>query len=263
MFDVPIAGDATVELSTSGDIVSSDLALELGEGRIRASGPGPAVRDHRRSLPAHLRRHQAALGPAAQPGQMGRRQHDVHRLDDGYRDRRRLPIWRFDVDGKNGVLEAAEFKVPPVALDTWTAIGSLVPRRGVVDVSEFRLSGGGGEARAKATIQAGPEGQSTTAEVTLSPMPLDTLKALWPRALAPGAREWVGESVSAVTFKGGTIHYRNGDYLERAAPGGQRRRRSWCRRRSRSAMRASCRCRTCRRSSRRAGWSRSRTTRSR
>ena len=38
-------------------------------------------------------------------------------------------------------------------------------------------------------------------------MPLNTLKALWPRALGKGAREWIGKNVSAVDFKGGTLHF--------------------------------------------------------
>jgi hypothetical protein len=121
------------------------------------------------------------------------------------------PQWQFALDGKNGVFEAPEFNVPPVNIDSWTARGSIVPRRGRVDIDEFRLAGGGGVATVKATTQAGPQGQSMAAEFSVSPMPLKTLKALWPRALATGTREWVGKNVSAVDFKGGTLRFTNGN----------------------------------------------------
>ncbi len=119
------------------------------------------------------------------------------------------PQWQFSVDGKNGVFEAPEFNVPPVSVDSWTARGTVIPRRGYIDLSEFRLAGGGGEATVKAKVQAGPQGQSMSAEFHVSPMPLDTLKALWPRAVATGPREWVGKNVSAVDFKGGTLTFSN------------------------------------------------------
>ena len=117
------------------------------------------------------------------------------------------PQWRFALDGKNGVFEAAEFDVPPVTIDSWRTHGTIVPRHGTVDVDEFHIAGGGGEATAKASLKAGPQGQNMATDFTVSSMPVNTLKALWPRALGKGAREWIGKNVSAVDFKGGTLHF--------------------------------------------------------
>jgi hypothetical protein len=105
-----------------------------------------------------------------------------------------------------------------VLIDTFTASGAIVPRRGLVEISEVHIAGGGGDMVMKARTHAGPAGQSTTAEIALSPMPLDTLKAMWPRMVAPGARSWVGERVSAATFKGGTVKFINGEYLANEPP---------------------------------------------
>ena len=63
---------------------------------------------------------------------------------------------------------------------------------------------------------------STRLEGTLSAMPLKTLKALWPKAIAPGAREWVGERVHRASILGGKFRFLSGDHM---AAGAERRTR--------------------------------------
>jgi len=208
-FEFPVSGDATIGLSSVGDIESGELAVEVGQGRVRlpylvhpmevTAGLFKLTFDgkarHWELQPSPVK---WADGTMMFTGNMT----DVSQGSDP-------PQWQFALDGKNGVLEASEFNVPPVTIDNWSARGSIVPRRGFIDLTEFRLSGGGGEATIKATTQVGPQGQSVSAEFVVSPMPLATLKALWPRAVASGTRDWVGKNVSAVNFKGGTLRYTN------------------------------------------------------
>ncbi|MFT3730198.1 MAG: AsmA-like C-terminal region-containing protein [Hyphomicrobium sp.] len=210
-FETPLSGDATVDLSTGGDIEAADLSLELGKGRARLpymvqpmevtagvfklAYDGKGKRWDLKPSPVKW-----ADGTIMFTGGMT----DVAKAGEP-------PTWNFAIDGRNGVFEASEFGVPPVTIDKWTARGTIVPRRGFIDLAEFRLAGGGGEATVKATTQAGPQGQSMSAEFHVSPMPLNTLKALWPRAVATGTRDWVGKNVSAVDFKGGTLTFSNSD----------------------------------------------------
>jgi hypothetical protein len=209
MFEFPVAADATVVLTRSGDIENGNLALEFGKGRARlpylvqpmdvTAGLFKLDYDGKKRRwdlqPSPVK---WADGTIMFSGEMS----DVAQSGDP-------PQWRFALDGKKGVFEAPEFNVPPVTIDSWTAHGSVTPRRGQVDVDEFRIAAGGGTATVKATTQAGPQGQSMAAEFSVSPMPLQTLKALWPRALATGTREWVGKNVSAVDFQGGTLRFTN------------------------------------------------------
>ncbi|HML27592.1 MAG TPA: AsmA-like C-terminal region-containing protein [Hyphomicrobium sp.] len=210
-FEFPVSGDATVNLSTTGDIEAADLAIEVGKGRARLpymvqpmdvtagifklAFDGPSKRWDLKPSPVKW-----ADGTIMFTGTMV----DVSKGSEP-------PTWNFALDGKNGIFEAPEFKVPPVAIDKWTARGTVIPRRGYIDLSEFRLAGGGGEASVKAKVQAGPQGQSMSAEFHVSPMPLNTLKALWPRAVATGPRDWVGTNVKSVDFKGGTLMFSNGN----------------------------------------------------
>jgi AsmA-like C-terminal region/Protein of unknown function len=210
-FEFPVSGDATVDLSGEGDIEGADLTVEVGHGRARLpymvqpmdvtagmfklAYDGIAKRWDLKPSPVKW-----ADGTIMFTGTMA----DVAKGSEP-------PTWNFSLDGKNGVFEAPEFKVPPVTVDKWIARGTVIPRRGYVDLSEFRLAGGGGEATVKAKVQAGAQGQSMSAEFHVSPMPLDTLKALWPRAVATGPRDWVGFNVKSVDFKGGTLMFSNGN----------------------------------------------------
>ncbi len=211
MFEFPVAADATIVLTRSGEIENGDLALEFGKGRAR--------------LPYLVQPMDVTAGLFKLDYDGKKRRWDLKPSPVKWADGTIMfsgammdvakanepPQWRFGLDGKNGVFEAPEFNVPPVTIDSWTAQGSIIPRRGQVDIDEFRLAGGGGVATVKATTQAGPDGQSMTAEFSASPMPLQTLKALWPRALATGTREWVGKNMSAVDFQGGTLRFTNGN----------------------------------------------------
>ncbi len=221
MLDVPIAGDATVELSTNGDVESTQLAIEAGAGRITHADLAD---------PFELT---AALLKLTYdgPSRSWQLQHSPVKWAGGSVNfagtakdisaEGQPPQWSFAVEGKDGQMDGAEFSVPAVPLDVWTVQGAIVPRRGLLQIAQARFSGGGGDIVVRAASQPGQKGQagpSTRADVEISAMPLATLKALWPRALAPGARSWVGEHVTSATFKGGTVAYRSGEYLEGEAP---------------------------------------------
>ncbi len=219
MFDVPVAGDASVELAIEGEIEKAEIALEAGAGRLVL--PGVSADPFR--LTAGLfrltydgRERQWQLLPSPVKWADGNIQFSGTAKD--ISGEKGPPVWRYSIDGMNGVLEANEFKVAPLALEQWRVLGSIIPRRGVVEIGDFRMKGGGGEIAFKAMTQAGPQGQSSRADVTFTPMPLDTLKAMWPRALAPGARAWVGERVTSAGFKGGTVRFASGEFMHGEAP---------------------------------------------
>ena len=219
MIDLPIAGDATVQLSTNGDIESSQIAIEAGAGRIMH----PAL-----SQPFNLT---AALLSLKYEGR--ERTWTLEPSPVKWPDGSVLftgtakdaageagpPRWNYALDGKNGVLEATEFALPAVPLSVLSMKGTVIPRRGRFEISEARITGGGGDVAISAISEPGKSGQSTDAKLAISEMPLDTLKVLWPQALAPGARSWVGQRVTAAQFKGGNVTFRTGDFLAGDAPG--------------------------------------------
>lgn len=220
MFDMPVAGDATVELSTEGEIAKAEIALQAGNGRIVL----PGVSADPFLLTAGLFRlvydgaqRSWELAPSPVKWADGNIMFAGQAKD--ISGEKGPPVWRFSLDGKNGTLEANEFSVPPLVLDQWSVLGTIIPRRGMVEVGDFRIKGGGGEVVIKGMTHAGPSGQSSRAEVSLSAMPLTTLKALWPRALAPGARSWIGERISQAQFQGGSVRFTSGEFMKGESPG--------------------------------------------
>jgi hypothetical protein len=219
MIDLPVAGDATVELSTDGNVESAQIAIEAGAGRIVPTNK----LEHAFNLTAALlnlgydgdtRTWQLMPSPVKWPD-------GSVMLSGTAKDTagdEQPPQWQFALDGKNGQFDGTEYAVPAVTVDVWTAKGTVVPRRGLFQVSDARFSGGGADVAISAVSQPGQKGQSTRVDVVLSPMPLATLKAIWPSAVAPVARAWVGERVTAASFKGGTLNFRIGEFLEGEAP---------------------------------------------
>ena len=218
MLDLPVAGDATVELSTDGDVVSSQLDVEAGAGRITH----PELTKPFNLTAALLkliydgRERSWKLEPSPVKWAGG-----SLLLSGSAKDAASdsgPPQWKFALDGKNGVMEAPEFSVASVPLDLWTVNGAIIPRRGRVEISQAHIAGGGGDISMSVISETGKSGQSTDAKIVIAPMPLDTLKVLWPSALASGARTWVGESVTAATFNGGGVSFRTGAFLQGEAP---------------------------------------------
>jgi AsmA-like C-terminal region/Protein of unknown function len=218
MLDMPIAGDATLELSTNGDVETSQIAVEAGAGRI----VHPDLSEPFNLTAALLklkydgRQRTWELEPSPVKWVNGSVQLAGTAKD--VADASAPPTWQFALDGKNGILSATEFSVPALSVDLWTISGSIVPRRGRFEITQAHVVAGGGDVSLSAVSDAGKSVQSSQASMTLSAMPLDTLKVLWPSALAPGARSWVGERVSAATFNGGTVTYRTGEFLQGEAP---------------------------------------------
>jgi hypothetical protein len=221
-FDMPIAGDATLVLSTAGDIRAATLSVEIGHGSLRL----PAIPEAPLEVDGGTLK--VAYDGAAQRVQLspstlrwrGSRITMAGALQSqGQQDGH--PVWTYDLGANDGVFAASEFSVPPVSLQSWRARGRILPHRGEIEVADFNLKAGGAEIALKGDFVAGADPAGTRLEGTLSPMPLDTLKVLWPKAIAPGARTWVGERVAHANFLGGTFRFVSGAGMEPGEAGAE------------------------------------------
>lgn len=210
-FDMPVAGDATLALSSEGDIRAATLAIEIGHGSLRLPAlpdaplevdggsfnvayDGKAERIVLSPSALHWRGSRITLaGVMANSGGAGSH-----------------PVWDYELSAKEGAFAAPEFAVAAVPLESLTAKGRILPHRGEIELSDFVLKAGGANIAMSGDFVAGVDPASTRLEGKLGPMPLATLKALWPKAIAPGAREWVGERVSRGEVLGGTFRFASG-----------------------------------------------------
>ncbi|MGZ5914138.1 MAG: AsmA-like C-terminal region-containing protein [Hyphomicrobium sp.] len=221
-FDMPVEGDATLELSTAGDIRAATLSLEIGHGSLRlpALPEAPLEVDGGTIKVAYDGAAQRVLlSPSTLRWRGSRITMSGAMQSQGQKDGH--PVWSYDLSANEGEFAAAEFAVAPVKLQSWRATGRVLPHRGEIEVADFNLKAGGAEIAMKGDFVAGADPASTRLEGSLSPMPLDTLKALWPKAIGPGAREWVGERVAHANFLGGTFRFVSGAGMEPGEAGAE------------------------------------------
>ena len=117
------------------------------------------------------------------------------------------PQWRFALDGKNGVFEAAEFDVPPVTIDSWRRMAPSYRVAAQSISMNSALPAAAARRPPRLRLKAGPQGQSMAAEFHGLADAAQYVEGSLATALGNGAREWIGKNVSAVDFKGGTLRF--------------------------------------------------------
>ena len=219
--DMPVDGDLDVELSTSGELKGAALALYLGAGRIglpSMSGTPLILDGGQIKLDYNAAARRLEMAPSTLKwGDSRMTINGVMTSEDASGG---VPEWHYELKASEGVLAAEEFGIAGMNVDTWRAAGRIVPDEGLVQLSEFTLKAGGAEISINGEILTGGDAPSTRVEAAMSPMTLPTLKALWPRAVAPAARTWVGKHVTDGTLRSGKFKLLSGKFLDRRREGG-------------------------------------------
>lgn len=213
--DVPVNGNATLEMTSDGDIRTASLSIDVGHGSLQLPAlPEAPLEVDGGSL--KLAYDGAAEKITLAPSTLSWRGSRVSISGTAAEEKADAEnaAWTFSLQSDSGSFAAEEFKVPAVALDEWRASGRIVPRRGEIQLAEFKLRAGGAEIALAGDLVTGVEPASTRIEGTLSPMPLNTLKALWPKAIAPGARDWVGERIDRASIQGGKFRFLSGAHMD-------------------------------------------------
>jgi len=212
--DLPVDGQATLELSSDGDVRSAALAIGLGHGSLRLPALPEAPLDvdgGSINLAYDGTAEKVTLSPSTLSWRGSRV--TISGFAEADSPDAEHPAWSYQLHADKGSFAAQEFNVAPVALEEFRASGRVLPYRGEVALSEFRLRAGGAEIAMSGNLVTGAEPASTRLEGTLGAMPLNTLKALWPKAIAPGARDWVGERVDRASILGGRFRFLSGEHL--------------------------------------------------
>lgn len=215
MFDTPITGELDLDLSNSGQLITADLSLGVGAGFIRlpALWSTPFMLDSGQlglRYDAETRRLDLRASTFDWSGSRitltGAMQSDAAQAGE--------PQWHFAVRSVEGVFSAEEFGVAAIPIDSLEAMGRIIPGEGLVQLSGLKLDVGGGSVNINGDIIGGSDRPSTRVEATVSPMPLETLKAMWPRAAAPAARDWVGAQVERASLQSASLKILSGRFLE-------------------------------------------------
>jgi len=223
-FDLPVWGEAYLDLSSEGDILGGRIGIDAAPGTVvlpwLAETPFAIDGGHLEiSYQSEARRFE--IGPSVLVWGDSRVQFAgglVHeaRAPEG-------PAWAFALKSQGGWIGAELPAHERLAIDDWAAQGFLAPERGRVVLSQFSLSAGGAEVTVEGDVAGMGGATNARLEGKLGPMPAKTFKALWPAALAPQTRAWVGQHLVRGQLQGGAFKLTSSDQpqgAERTSPSG-------------------------------------------
>ncbi len=210
--DMPVASDASLELSTDGDLRSAAFAVELGRGLIDFATKGyvPFLID---AGLVHVTYDAAASRVTMAPSTFRWGQSHVTLAGTlaNSGDGAQPSAWAFNVQSTDGALAAEEFSLGPVKLDMLTAKGTVMADANRIDFTEVVARAGGADVALTGSMAGGRPGQSgVRIEGRMGPASADAVKVLWPRFAGAGARKWAGEHIQAATVSGGTVKFETG-----------------------------------------------------
>lgn len=213
--DTPIAGELAADLSSGGDLKTATLGLELGHGFIRPPGLSSAPTLLERgvlSMVYNAETRRLDLAPSTLDWGSGHVTLRGAMASDPKMAGE--PQWHFGIESVEGVLSAEEFGSQPMPIERFTASGRIIPSEGLLQLAGLSLKAGGGEVTLNGEFISGDGAPSMRVEGWLTPMPLATLKAMWPRSAAPTVRTWVGTQVSEAEIKGASLKLLSGRFLD-------------------------------------------------
>jgi AsmA-like C-terminal region/Protein of unknown function len=218
-FDLPVWGEAYLDLSSDGDILGGRIGIDAAPGTVAlpwlAETPFAIDGGHLEiSYQSDTRRFEIApsvlVWGDSRVQFAGSVAHDA-RAPEG-------PAWAFALKSEGGWIGAELPAHERLPIDDWSAHGFLAPERGRVVLSEFLLRAGGAEVTAEGDVAGMGGAPAARLEGKIGAMPEKTFKALWPAALAPQTRAWIGQRLVRGQLQGGSFKLTSGD----GAPGGER-----------------------------------------
>ena len=204
-FDVPVWGDARLDLSSTGEILSGTIGIDAAPGQVllpwlaatplRIDGGHLALSYSRAArrfeiAPSVLiwgdSRVQFTGNIVSAQGSQG-------------------PGWSFDLNSAGGWIGAEPPLLSRLVLDDWSARGFFSPERGRVVLDQFKLRAGGAEVSAEGDVTDMAGVMQAHLDGKIGPMPASILKTLWPAPLAPRARDWIVQRLVRGWIQGGTF----------------------------------------------------------
>jgi len=220
---LPLSAETSIELSTSGDLKSASATLDIAKGLVEVPW------DLKRPVRLDEGRLQVRYDAEARqlkilPSQLkwGRSHATISGTFSQAPGEEDSSVWQFDLKADDALLEADEFGLAPMRVKQWFAQGSVDKDAGKIVLRKFIMELPQGSIEFAGTVVDAPGSPEVRLAGNFSAMPLASLKQMWPKFLAGGAREWVGERVGAGQVTGGSFEVdMEAGELARIAEGGK------------------------------------------
>ncbi len=113
--------------------------------------------------------------------------------------------WTYRFSTTEIALAAEQFGLPAIPVDGIVANGHIFNGGERIALERFRVQAADAFIDLNGEIVDAPGSPAVRMAGEISAMPVAFLKLIWPKFVAPGAREWIGESVSGGRITGGRI----------------------------------------------------------
>ncbi len=206
--DLPVLGEATVELSDSGKFLSGDAKLKLASGQITPPwDPDTPVRIDYGDLHIRYLKETDVVEIAPSILVWGASKATISGEFHPVRDTNNTPTsWNFTLKADDAVLAVEEYGLKPMKIDEWSATGSVAPQSGRLTFSRLAIRSGTASVALSGSIVDAPGSPEVHLVGEVSPMPVDTLKRFWPKFVAGKARTWALEQVAGGQVLGGKFN---------------------------------------------------------
>ncbi len=203
--DVPLSGDAKLELPISGGIKAASWELSSGAGQARLPFASRAVtKITRSSLTGSYdgATRQLTIGKASFETDDGRLDLAGRVTAAARTARGAAEAWDFDLGSTGGALAGDKRAVP---IDLLVARGTMMPTATKLVLREFAYRAGGADIVVNGEIVDLGAAPRAMFDGRIGAMTAAQLKSAWPSALAPLARSWVGAHVTKGQLAAGTF----------------------------------------------------------
>lgn len=205
--DVGVTANGEMDLSSAGELLGGRFDVDLARGSILPSALGGlaiGVEGGRLALVYAGAERRLELAPS------------TIRLDGSWVRIKGavLPVqavggvgetgWQLDLDSLEGALTGGQ-GAPSMPIERLALRARLWPGTGASELLSLSFKAGGAELEARGMI-AGGEKARTNLEGRVGPIGLETIKALWPVAQSPAAREAIVRGLVKGQLKGGTFN---------------------------------------------------------
>jgi len=193
-FNFPVAAEAQLELSDTGEIQGGKIAIEAAQGSMTFLG--------QEETPMRVGGGNVALtynGPARtfaiEPSELALGEARVRFTGSAaYTAQGPEGHWTFDIKSTDGSIVGDAQSPWKLPIDALSATGFLAPEHGKIVVEQFVVRAGGAEMSALAEISDIGGASQARVEGKIGPMTVGLFKTLWPGWVAPQTRAWVGGS---------------------------------------------------------------------
>jgi hypothetical protein len=202
--DIPVTGEASAEITQNGKFVSGTATVKLQPGYLTPPwDPENAMLIEQGDIRLRYLRKNGIVEIEPSTLSWGKSKTTISGKFQRMGKDEDNPAWAFTLGATD-----TEFELPgmaPLAVDEWSAEGSFSSGKGELNLSRFAIRSGNAGIELAGRVAQAPDSPEVRMTGTVTAMPVDVLKLLWPKFLAGDARKWVLKNVEGGQVLGGKV----------------------------------------------------------